>query len=214
VRHGPPVPMSPDAVVERIAAAAAALPAAGPVRVAIDGPPWSGLDLVSDLPAALLARGRTAYVVDVRDFLRPASVRLERGRDDPDAFYEDWADLVSLRREVLEPAEAGGSRRILPTLWDAGRDRATRAGYVDLSPGGVVVVNGWFLLGGRLPFELTVHVALSPAARRRRVPPADAARELPAWDRYDVEVRPVEAADIVVRADDPRHPAVVTTRSG
>jgi hypothetical protein len=73
----------------------------------------------------------------------------------------------------------------------------------------VVVVVGWFLLGRWLPFELTVHVALSPAARRRRVPETDAARELPAWERYDAEVSPASSADLVIRADDPAHPALV-----
>ena len=180
-----------------------------PVRVALDRPPWSGLDLGAGLPAALVARGRTAYVVDVGSFLRPASVRLERGRDDPDAYYEDWVDLAGLRREVLEPVAPGGSGRILPALWDAERDRATRADYVDVAANGVVVVDGWFLLGAGLPFDLTVHVALTAAARRRRVPAADAARELPAWDRYDAEVRPAEWADLVVRADDPARPALV-----
>jgi len=169
----------------------------------------AGLDLVSGLPAALLSRGRTTYVVDVRDFLRPASVRLERGRDDPDAYYEDWLDLAALRREVLDPVGEGGMGRILPTLWDAERDRATRSGYVDVPADAVVVVNGWFLLGSGLPFELTVHVALSGAARQRRAVADDAARELPAWSRYDAEVRPSEWADLVIRADDPAHPALV-----
>jgi hypothetical protein len=36
---------------------------------------------------------------------------------------------------------------------------------------------------------------------------------LPAYDRYDAQVRPAERADIVVRADDPRHPAAID-RSG
>jgi hypothetical protein len=206
------VPTSPEALVDRIADAALHASSTGPpraVRVAIDAPPWSGLDLTSGLPASLLSRGRTAYVVDVRDFLRPASVRLERGRDDPDAFYEDWIDLAALRREVLEPLAPGGSGRMLPALWDAQRDRATRAAYVDVPDDAVVIVAGWFVLGVGLPFELTVHVALSPAARARRVPADDAARELPAWDRYDDEVRPAEWADLVIRADDPAHPALV-----
>jgi hypothetical protein len=164
---------------------------------------------VAGLPAALLARGRTAYVVEARGFLRPSSVRLERGRDDPDAFYEDWLDVAALRREVLEPLDPGGSRRILPSLWDADRDRATRAAYVEVPEDAVVVVSGWFLLGLGLPFELTVHVALSPAARRRRVPAEHAARELPAWDRYDAEAQPGEWADLVVRADDPSRPALI-----
>lgn len=199
--------MAPAAIVERIADVVAGL--AGPVRLAIDGPRWSGLDLLDGLSAALLARGRTAYMVDRHDFLRPASVRLERGRDDPDAFFEDWVDIEAVRREVLDPLEPGGSMRILPTLWDTARDRATRASYVDVPPEGVVVVAGWFLLGHWLPFELTVHIALSAAARRRRVPPEDAARELPAWDRYDADVGPAGSADLVIRADDPGHPALI-----
>jgi len=110
---------------------------------------------------------------------------------------------------VLDPAGPDGSCLVLPSLWDAARDRASRAEYVALPAGGVVVVDGWFLLRGELAFDLTVHIALSPAARARRVPPADAPRELPAYDSYDAQARPVEHADIVVRADDPRHPAVV-----
>jgi hypothetical protein len=203
------VPTTPEGLVARVADAIAAEGASAPVRVAVDCPPWAGLDLAVDLPSALVARGWTAYVVDVRNFLRPASVRLERGRDDPDAFYEDWLDLAALGREVLEPLGPGGSARILPSLWDAERDRATRADYVEVPPRGAVVVSGWFLLGGGLPFDLTVHVALSPAARRRRVPAADAARELPAWERYDAEVRPAEWADLVIRADDPLRPALI-----
>jgi len=208
------VPISPEALIERVAEAALGVTVgSGRVRVALDGPPWAGLDLVTGLPAALLSHGRTAYVVNVRDYLRPASVRLERGRDDPDAYYEDWLDLAALRREVLEPVSEGGSGRILPRLWDAERDRATRAARVVVPADAVVVVNGWFLLAAGLPFDVTVHVALRPAARRRRVPAGDAARELPAWDRYDAEVRPAEWADLVVRADDPLRPALID-RSG
>ena len=41
--------------------------------------------------------------VDTRDFLRPASTRLELGRRNPDAYYERWYDLAALSREVLGP---------------------------------------------------------------------------------------------------------------
>ncbi|MBV9292302.1 MAG: hypothetical protein JO222_07625 [Frankiales bacterium] len=114
-----------------------------------------------------------------------------------------------MRREVLDPLGPGGSRRFLPKLWDAERDRATRADYVTAPDTAVVLVRGWFLLGAGLPLDLTVHLALSPLARQRRVPPDAAARELPAWDRYDDEVAPSELADVVVRCDDPRRPAVL-----
>jgi hypothetical protein len=192
-------------VAERVAS----LELPHPARVAIDGPPWSGLDLAGSVVDALASWSRTAVVVRVADYLRPASLRLERGRDDPDAFYEDWVDTAALRREVLEPAGPGGSRRVLPSLWDAARDRASRADYCELPSDGVVIVDGWFLLGNGLPFDVTVHTALSPAARARRVPADDAARELPAYDRYDAEMRPTQRADIVVRADDSQRPAVI-----
>jgi hypothetical protein len=163
---------------------------------------------------ALVARARPVAVVDVGDFLRPASVRLERGRDDPDAFYADWVDVDGLRREVLDPLGPGGSGQWLPSLWDATRDRATRAARRTARSDAVLLVRGWFLLGKGLPFDVTLHVHLSAPARLRRVPPDAARRELPAWDRYDDEVRPVDVADLLVRADDPRHPAVVSRLRG
>jgi len=204
-----PRPLTVAGVASLVAERVASLRLPHPVRVAIDGPPWSGLDLASATVDALTAWSRTAIVVRVADYLRPASLRLERGRDDPDAFYEEWIDVAALRREVLEPAGPDGSRLVLPMLWDAARDRATRADYREVPADGVVIVNGWFLLGAGLDFDLTVHVSLSSAARGRRVAPADAGRELPAYDRYDAEARPAELADIVVRADDPRRPAVI-----
>jgi len=208
-----PRPLTAKGVATLIAERIAAMPIRHPVRVAIDGPPWSGLELSEHVVDALASWSRPATVVRAADYLRPASLRLERGRDDPDAFYDEWIDVAALRREVVDPAGPDGSGLVLPSLWDAARDRASRADYLAVPARGVVIVDGWFLLRGDLSFDATVHIALSPAARARRVPPADAARELPAYDRYDAEARPVERADIVVRADDPRHPAVVDRSS-
>jgi hypothetical protein len=204
-----PIPLSPRAVAQLVAERAVAVQPGHPVRLGIDGPPWSGLDLAPQVADAVRSWSRTCLVVRVADYLRPASLRLERGRNDPEAFYDDWVDVAALCREVLDPCGPGGSRRVLPTLWDATRDRASRADYLVLPIDAVVVVDGWFLLRDDLPFELTVHVALSAAARARRVPDADAERELPAYERYDRQVRRFDRADLVVRADDPRRPAVV-----
>ena len=135
-----PRPVTVEAVAELVAERVAALRLTHPVRVAIDGPPWSGLELAPKVVAAIEAWSRTAFVVRVDDYLRPASVRFERGRDDPDAFYDEWIDGAGLRREVLEPSGQDGSRLVLPTLWDATRDRATRADYRELPADGVVIV--------------------------------------------------------------------------
>ena len=177
-------------------------------RVAIDGAPPAGPGVLADaLVDPLRVRGRPVLRIHAADFLRPASLRFEHGRDDPDAFYDDWLDTGGLLREVLEPLEPGGTGRVLPSLWNAATDRATRAEYVTLPPGGVLLVDGHLLLGRWLPFDLTVHLHQSVAALARRT--ADADRwTLPAYQRYEDEVGPQAAADVVVRVEDPRHPAL------
>ena len=139
-------------------------------------------------------------------FLRPASLRLEYGHEDPDAYHDEWFDRRALWREVFQPLDPGGTGRVLPDLWDAVADRATRSGYVELPPGGVLLLHGPLLFGHWFPFDLAVHLKLSPAALARRTPEGDR-WTLPAFARYEQETRPEEAADIVVRADDPRRPA-------
>lgn len=179
------------------------------LRVAVDGAAAAGPDtLAGSLVDPLRVRGRAARHIPAAGFLRPASLRLELGRTNPDSFYERWLDESALRREVLAPLRPGGSGRVLPSLWDAATDRATRADYVTVPPGGVVLVSGPLLLGAGLPFDFTVHLALSPAALARRTP-AEHRWTLPAFDRYAREVAPQDLADVVVRLDNPDHPAVV-----
>ncbi|MEH1102877.1 uridine kinase [Micromonospora sp. CPCC 205561] len=202
-------PISPQRLVAELAERLAGTDPAGRPRVAVDGAPAAGPDeLAAALVDPLRALGRPALHVRAADFLRPASLRLEHGRNNPDAYYESWVDEPGLRREVLDPAGPGGTGRVLPSLWDARADRASRVPYVELPPGGVLLVSGALLLGGSLPFDLTVHLVLSPAALARRT---DAALRwtLPAFARYADEVAPASFADVVVRADDPRHPALV-----
>jgi hypothetical protein len=153
-------------------------------------------------------RGRPAVVVPAAGFYRPASLRLEHGRTDPDARYTDWLDTAALTREVLAPVGPGGSGQYLPALWDLERDRATRSRPGPMPPGGVLLVPGALLLGVGLAFDAVVHLRVAPAARRRRTPP-EQAWELPAYDRYDEEVDPTALADAVVLADHPDRPALV-----
>ena len=183
------------------------------LRVALDGAPAAAPGALADaLVDPLRARGRPAVRIDTADFLRPASLRLEFGRNDPDSYYQGWFDEAGLTREVLDPAGPGGSGRVLTRLWDARADRSAREPYRDLPPGAVVLVSGPLLLGGGLPFDLTVHLEMSAAALARRTPAADA-WTLPAFARYAGEVAPASFADVVVRVDDPRRPARVLSAS-
>ncbi|QRP44200.1 uridine kinase [Amycolatopsis sp. FDAARGOS 1241] len=201
-------PISPAALAAELTDRVAALPNRR-LAVAVDGADaatdTSGL--ADALVAPLRLLGRATVRVSARGFLRPASLRFEHGKQNPDARYTDWLDLGGLRREVLDPLTAGGTGEVLPALWDTTRDRATRLARVPVPESGVVLVNGEFLLGAGLAFDLVVHLWLSPAALHRRLP-ADDAWALPAYERYEAEVDPSSLADVVVRVDDPRHPAV------
>ncbi|MFI5609736.1 uridine kinase [Amycolatopsis sp. NPDC051903] len=201
-------PISPAALAAELTERVAALPNRR-LAVAVDGADvaMDTSGLADALVAPLRLLGRATVRVPARGFLRPASLRFERGKQNPDARYTDWLDLGGLRREVLDPLAAEGSGEVLPALWDPARDRATRLARVPVPDSGVVLVNGEFLLGAGLAFDLVVHLWLSPAALRRRLPAGDA-WALPAYERYEAEVDPSSLADVVVRVDDPRHPAV------
>jgi hypothetical protein len=177
------------------------------LRIGIDGAPAARPGEPAALLAeALRARGRPVLTVATGGFLRPASLRYEYGKEDPDSYADSWFDTGALWREVFRPLEAGGDGRILPDLWDPATDRATRSPYQVLPEGGVLVLHGPLLLGHWFPFDLTVHLSLSPGALRRRTD-EDERWTLPAFARYEDEVAPAGRADVVVRTDDPRHPA-------
>ncbi|MCB5907214.1 uridine kinase [Streptomyces pinistramenti] len=195
-----------DALAERIIATTAQ-DGSPWLRVAVDGAPAAApQDLAARLTEALRLRGRAVHRAGAYGFLRPASLRLEYGREDPDAYHDEWFDRQALWREVFQPLDPGGTGRVLPDLWDPQTDRATRSGYVELPPGGVLVLHGPLLLGHWFPFDLAVHLKLSGAALARRTPERER-WTLPAFARYESETRPDEAADVVVRADDQSRPA-------
>ena len=208
----------PAALADRLAGLLAGRPpepGAAALRVAVDGPelparPEHGLALAAELAARLPGLGRPAVVVPAEGFYRPASLRLEHGRTDPDARYTDWLDAGALAREVLDPLRsAAGPASYLPVLWDLERDRAARLGYRPMPPGRRAAGARVAAAGARAG----VRRRRPPAGRPRRPAgagcPADRAWELPAFDRYDDEVDPTALADAVVLADHPDRPALV-----
>jgi len=195
-------PISPDALATELTERITMITHRRRIAVAIDGAAGAGT-LAEALVDPLKLLGRAVLRVPADGFLRPASLRFEHGKHNPDARYTDWLDIGGLRREVLDPLSGEGN--VLPALWDAERDRATRLPRVPLPDRGIVLIDGEFLLGAGLAFDFVVHLWLSPGALRRRVPEEWA---LPAYQRYEDEVDPSALADMVVRMDDPKHPAI------
>lgn len=181
-------------------------------RVLLDGAPPTGPGGLADaLVEPLRTRGHAAVRVRADDFLRPAGVRYEHGREDPDALLDDALDGGALIREVLDPLGPDGDGTYLPALWDARRERSARATRRPAPPGAVLLLDGGFLLGRWLPADLTVHLAVRPATLTRLTPAAEAWR-LAAEERYRAEADPEGTADVVVRVDDPRRPGWVLER--
>jgi hypothetical protein len=176
------------------------------VRVLLDGV-GSG-ELSDELLDGLRMAGRPPLQVHAEDFWRPAGERFGWGREDEEAFRSHWLDAAALDREVLTPAlSATGS--YLPALWDVAADRSARRSVEPVPQGAVLLVDGVLLLDRGLPAELTVHLALSSAALRRRGVPE---WQLPVFAAYDQEARPGEVCDVLVRAEDALRPAVLIRR--
>lgn len=210
-------PVSPEVLVERLVDRVLDGLAAAPGpdarwRVLLDGAPPTRPERLADaLVEPLRARGNAAVRVSAGDFLRPAGVRFEHGREDPDALLDDALDTGALIREVLDPFGPEGDGRYLPALWDAARERSARAGRVAAPAGAVLLLDGGFLLGRWLPADLVVHLAVRPETLER-LTPADQAWRLAAEARYRAETGPEDVADVVVRVDDPRRPGWVVER--
>ena len=200
-------PVSPRLLAEELIAELNRQRQPHPLRVALDAPACADLEpLLGALDDRLRAGGRPLAIVPARFFYRDASLRWEYGKHDVDSFYDGWLDTAALQREVLRPLASDG--RYLPSLRDPDSNRSTRAVPVTLPPTGLALVVGELLLGSGLDFDLTVHFSVSRQARRRQTP-ADLQWTLPAHDRYELEVDPAGLADLVVRYDDPAHPALL-----
>lgn len=202
-------PISPDSLPERLSDYLLARhPGDHPLRVGFDAPGCCKTDaLASAVGSSLTTLGHTTAVVAASSFYRDASLRYEYGKQDVESYYSGWLDVATLQREVLRPLGPDGDRRYLPSLRDPATNRSTREPPRELPPNGVLILHGSLLLGIGLELDVAVHFNVSRQARRR-LTAADQAWTLPAYDRYDIDVDPSGVADLVVRYDDPRHPAV------
>lgn len=161
------VPISQDALVERVVERVLALP--GYRVLGVDGADAARpLDLAHRVAATLRGTGRPAEVVSLHDYVRPASLRVEFGRDEI-SYRTAWFDYDALRREVIDALHDEG--RWLPALWDEATDRSARAAIRTAAADTVLLVAGPMLLDHSLRFDLTVRLDLSEPALRRTTPP-------------------------------------------
>ncbi|MEV0292537.1 hypothetical protein [Nocardia sp. NPDC050710] len=196
------VAITQDRLVELITAEV--LDRRGHTVIAVDGADAAEPVVVAKrIVAALRDLGRSAEVVALHDYVRPASLRFEFGRTDEMSYRTAWFDYAALRREVLDALRETG--RWLPALWDERNDRSARAS-IRTAPGATtLIVAGPMLLGRDLPFDLTIRLDMSEPALHRRTPPDD---------RWTIEAllrhhrENPEVTTFSVRWDHPERPAL------
>lgn len=198
-------PTTVDGLVEAVTEAACTRP--GPVLVAVEGAdaaePREPADRIVE---SLRARGRPAARIWLHDYIRPASLRLEFGRD-ATTYRTAWYDYAALDREVVQALRR--HRRWLPALRYETGDRSARVAVRTADPGTVLVIAGPMLLGRNLDFDVTLRLQMSEAALRRRTDPAEH-WTIPALLHHDAEA--AEAPTFEARWDHPDRPALRTSR--
>lgn len=187
-------------VIRRVTALHGTLPA---VLVAIDGPGGAGkTTLAALLSSALDTSSLDVQVVHFDDFFLPSSQR-PRGPLSEKPIGGDF-DWLRLRDEVLTPLRRNQAARYRRYDWD----RDALAEFTELSLGGVVIVEGIYSSRRELaPFyDLRVWVECPREVRLARGVQRDGERARAQWendwmpseDRYILEHRPRECADVVV----------------
>jgi hypothetical protein len=177
-------PRSPEALAEDLVAllVAAGRPA---VRVLLDGVGLARAVRRAACPGCARPR-RPPLQVHAEDFLRPAGERFEFGREDEESFRTTWLDAAALDREVL--SREGG---YLPALWDAAADRSARRRVrAGAARGGAARRRRAAARARAAGGADGARRAVAGRAARRGVP----AWQLPAFARYDREVRPARSA--------------------
>jgi uridine kinase len=130
--------------------------------------------------------------------------------------------MAALRRLLLDPCGAGGSRQVAVRSFDLLRDRSVTPVFEAVAEDAMVVIDGSFLLKPEREdaWDVLIYLKASAAETRRRGIARDVGalgdemlvtrlydlRYEPAFVRYERECRPKERADLVIEHEDPAAP--------
>lgn len=198
-----PVPIFPDVLVERICER---IPFGTRTIGVVDGADAADpVAFAHRIRERIRSTGRACDVIDLHDFVRPASLRFEYSRTDDITYRTAWFDFDALQREVIAPMAPGGRGRYLPRLWNEAVDRSARESLKDSADDHVLVVAGPTILG-RVDAAVTVHLKLSAGALRRRTAEHEQWTIEPLTQFYaETDAEP----EFTVRWDHPDKPALL-----
>ena len=212
-------------VLDKFAAALAAVKMDHTLRVAIDGRSGAGKTTFADeLADALACIGQQAIRTSIDGFHRRKAERYKRGRYSAEGYYYDARDLSAVRKLLLDPLGPQGDgwyrTESLNLETDTPVDQVPRLA----EPGSILVVDGTFLLRPELfdGWDIAIFLDTSDAESESRGIARDVAllggmeatrqlyeqRYRPAYDLYEHACTPRDAADAVVDNEDISNPAL------
>ena len=185
------------------------------VRIAVDGISGAGKTSFADrLAIALRRAGRTTIRASADDFHRPKVQRYRLGRDSPDGHYLESYDYDAMKRELLEPLGASGSRRYRTAIFDCDLDRPITSEQCVARNGAILVVDGLFLHRSELrdywdvsvflevPFDIATRRCAQRDGTRADYRHPSNRRYVEGETRYLQECRPQDRASIVIDNSD------------
>src|SRR5258708_21140680 len=154
-------------LLDRLAGAVESVPAAHPLRVAVDGPPAVGKTTLADELVLLRRdRGREVIRATAESFHLPRAQRYRRGEFSPEGCYRASFDYGALRRVLLDPLGPGGDRRYQHAVYDMGTDTALSQPVATASADAVLLLDGVFLLRPELIDRWDLRIFVSAAFER------------------------------------------------
>lgn len=223
----PMEPITPDALLARLADVLCRMAPGRFLRVAVDGVDGVGKTTLADrLGAAVEGLGRPVLRASADGFLNPRAVRYGLGRDSPEGFYRDTYDLAALRHHLLDPLAPCGSGLCRRAVFDHAADTSLPAEAVQAPPGAALVLDGMFLHRPELagvwdlsifldaPFAVTIpRGAARGAGYGSPDPEAPANRRYVEGQRlYLAECTPQARADVVIDHRDLAAPRILAWR--
>ncbi|MDE2801589.1 MAG: AAA family ATPase [Chloroflexota bacterium] len=168
--------------------------------VAVDGPSGAGK---STLSRTLNGKLPDSQVVDLEFFYSDIGVDPPDGLS-PEECYEQHVDWRALDTQVLRPLRRGEPGRYRLYDWNTGH----RGDWVDVAPGGIVVIDGLYSMRPELMdvYDLTVYVDAPPGERLARLAkrpdnPIWVERWAVGFDWYIDRMRVKERADVVISGE-------------
>lgn len=196
---------------------------AGRVIIAVDGIDGAGKTTFADGLAEVFAEtGVDVFRSGIDGFHRPRAERYARGRRSPEGFYEDSYDYSTFRRVLIDPfrdgAQTAGTTGFQLAAFDVVRDAPVESQWVTGARDAVLIVDGIFLHRPELEelwdwsiwLEVPFETAYARMAQRDGCDPdpdgPTNARYRGGQQLYFDQVRPWEAASVVVDNADLAHP--------